>query len=111
MRAGNNKDIGKSPPPAVIDLNRPSGSGGWDTVFWQVFKRIFLSDVGHVVKASALQYRENKEDYRRTAIATALAVLSIYEKTSGDRVLTEQDLHEIQARLSLKDKLFGSHMQ
>jgi len=54
-RAGNNTDIGKSPPPAIIDLNRPSGSGGWDTMFWQVFRRVLLADAGHIVKSGALQ--------------------------------------------------------
>ncbi|MBV9240547.1 MAG: hypothetical protein JO314_00935, partial [Acidobacteria bacterium] len=110
-RTSNTTDIGANPPPALIDLNRPAGSGAWDTLFWQVFKRVLLADVGHVAKASALQYRENKENYRDTAIATALAVLSVYQQNSSDRVLSEQDLQDIQARLGLKDKILGAHMQ
>ncbi|HTH51777.1 MAG TPA: hypothetical protein VL501_07585 [Pyrinomonadaceae bacterium] len=110
-RVSNNDKIGNSPPPALMDLNRPSGSNGWDTVFWQVFKHVVIADAANAVKATALQFRQNRVDNRRTAIATALAVLSIYQDTASESVLSDQELRDIQAKLSLDGKLLGAHMQ
>jgi len=111
FRTTNKGDVGKSPPPPIADLNAPSGAGGWDPVFWEVFRRALTIDPVRFAKTSILQYRQNKEDYKRTAIATTLAVLSIYEGAGGERALTQQELHDIQARLSIKDELLGGHMQ
>lgn len=111
-RTTNKKSAGTDPPPPIIDL-KPSYRGPWNKVFSFVFKKILLGEFGMGVKASVLQYRQNKADYRRTAMARALTVLSLYQyqSTHGERLLKESDLKDIQARLWLKDKMFGWHMQ
>lgn len=109
-RTTNKDKIGTDPPPAVIELNG-SRSNMWNQVFWAVFKRLVFDDIGVGFKASTLQYRQNKADYRRTGIAAAAAVLSLYQETTGDKVLSERELKDIQARLFLTEKSLGWMMQ
>lgn len=101
---------GSDPPPAIINLNS-SDSSVWNKVFWAIFKKIALSEIGVGVRASSLQFRQNSHDYRRTAIAAAVTVLGLYQEASGESVLSERELQDIQARLLLTDKTFGWHMQ
>ena len=110
-RTSNKGGIGTKPPPAIADLNRPSGLGGWNSVFWEVFRRALTNDPVRFAKTTILQYRQNREDYKRTAVATTLAVLSMYEQTTGERALSQQEFHDIQARLSVRDEILGAHMQ
>lgn len=106
-----NKDkIGTDPPPPIVDLNS-SDKHIWNGVFWAVFKRLVFDDIGVGIKASTLQYRQNKADYRRSGVAAAAALLSIYQEAEGEKLLTEQELKDIQARLFLTDKTFGKMMQ
>ncbi|MEQ1604956.1 MAG: hypothetical protein ABL999_08810 [Pyrinomonadaceae bacterium] len=109
-RTTNKNNIGTEPPPPVIDLNR-SGKAMWNQVFWTIFKRLIFDDIGVGLKASTLQYRQNKTDYRRSGIATAAAVLSLYQEMEGEKVLTDTELKDIQARLFLTEKPLGWHMQ
>ena len=109
-RTRNKSEIGTDPPPAIIDLNS-SDSAVWSKVFWMVFKKIAMSEIGVGVRASTLQYRQNAHDYRRTAIAAAVMVVGLYQEASGEKVLTEREMKDIQARLLLTDKTFGWHMQ
>ncbi len=109
-RATNKDKIGNAPPPFIIDLNA-SDKTMWNRVFWVVFKRLVFSDLGVGVKASTLQYRQNKADYRRSAIAAAMAVLSLYQEIEGEKLLSDREVQDIQARLSLTDKTFGWMMQ
>lgn len=109
-RTRNKSGIGNDPPPAIIDLNS-SDKTMWNKVFWMIFKKIALSEIGIGIRASSLQYRQNASDYRRTATAAALTVLSLYQETSGERVLSDVELKDIQARLFLSDKMFGWHMR
>src|SRR4051812_21779435 len=66
MRTSNKTTAGSGPPPPIVDLNRPGGSSGWDTLLWHLFKRVALADSGYVVKPPAGQYLQNKSEYRRT---------------------------------------------
>lgn len=109
-RTRNKTVLGDDPPPAIIDLNS-SDSTVWNKVFWAIFKKIALSEIGLGVRASSLQYRQNANDYRRTAVASAVTVLGLYQEASGESILTERELKDIQARLLLSDKTFGWHMQ
>lgn len=109
-RTRNKVEASSDPPPPIIDLS--SGDKKmWNDALWMVLKKLALSEIGVGVRASTLQYRQNAGDYRRTAIATALAVLSIYQESTGDAVLSVGELRDIQARLSLTDKMFGWRLQ
>lgn len=109
-RTSNKNKIGTDPPPPIIDLSA-SNKTMWAKVFWIIFRKMVFDDVGVGVKASTLQYRQNSADYRRSAIAAAMTVLSLYHEIEGEKVLSETELKDIQARLSLTDKTFGWHMQ
>lgn len=109
-RTRNKGVVGSEPPPPIIDLS--SGDKKvWNDALWMVLKKLALSEIGVGVRASTLQYRQNAGDYRRTAIASALAVLSIYQESTGESVLTDGEMQDIQARLSLTDKTFGWRLQ
>ncbi|MBK8304507.1 MAG: hypothetical protein IPK98_14310 [Chloracidobacterium sp.] len=84
MRTTNKKDIGTAPPPHVVDMNS-NHNGVWGQVLWVVFKKIILGEMGVGPKASVLQYRQNRQDYRRTSVAKALTVLSLFESVAGEK--------------------------
>ncbi|MFL6373407.1 MAG: hypothetical protein ACJ73D_01955 [Pyrinomonadaceae bacterium] len=107
-RTGNKTGSETLPPPPVMDLTGSTASSGR----WQVLRRVVLAvEACRFVKAGVLQYHQNKEDYRRTAVATAMAVLSMYEQSSTEKILDDRELHDIQARLGLTTEFFGSYMQ
>jgi hypothetical protein len=110
-RTTNKDKVGSKPPPVVIDLHSAKGGGIWNTLFWAAFKRVLMDEVGFGVKATTLQYRQNKGDQRRVAVAAALSLLSVFHASTGERVLSDQELKDMQARLGLTDKVFGGHMQ
>ena len=109
-RSTNRKKFGTAPPPPLIDV-QVSDKAVWNKVFWMLFKKLVLGEFGVGVKASTLQYRQNAADYHRSAVAGALAVLSLYQEVEGEKLLSDSELRDIQARLSLTDKTFGWHMQ
>lgn len=109
-RTGNKTDVGKNPPPPIIDLS-PSKKDIWDKIFWTAFKSLILSDFSIPIRSSALQNRENAGNYRKAAVARALAVLSLYESVEGETILSDGEMKDIQARLLLSDKFLGSLMQ
>ncbi|MDQ3323936.1 MAG: hypothetical protein M3525_16095 [Acidobacteriota bacterium] len=53
----------------------------------------------------------NAKNYRRVSIARALAILSLYESIEGEKVLRDAELRDIQARMTLSNKLFGSSVK
>ncbi|MEO6052005.1 MAG: hypothetical protein ABIP78_11835, partial [Pyrinomonadaceae bacterium] len=109
-RTTNKNKIGTEPPPTVTDI-QSSNKAAWNKVFWFVFKKLAFNDLRIGVKASALQYRQNASDYRKSAIAGAMTVLSLYQEIEGEKVLSDAEMHDIQARLALDDKTLGWHMQ
>lgn len=110
MRTTNKGKARKGMPPPVIDLY-PAKKDVWDRAFWIVFRNLIIDDFGMPVRAATLQYRENAQNYRRASIARALAVLSLYETIEGEKVLSDRELQDIQARMMVSDKLLGSMMQ
>jgi len=109
-RTGNKNKIGTAPPPAIADMHSPDNAM-WNRILWVAFKRVILSAGGAAARSTVLQYRQNTDDYRRSAVAGALAVLAVYQKAGGETVLSDQDLKDIQARLWLTDRTLGSMMQ
>lgn len=98
------------PPPPLVDMQR-SNKALWDQIFWSVFKRIVRSEFGLGGKSVVSQYYKNSRDHRRTAVASALTILALYQSIEKDKLLTEAELKDIQARLWLTDKSLGWHMQ
>lgn len=109
-RTTNKNKIGNSPPPPIADMQR-TDKAMWNKILWFAFKKVMLAEFGVGPKASALQYRQNAQDYRRTAVASALAILALYEKTEGEKVLTDSELKDIQAKLWMTNETFGGMMQ
>ncbi len=107
------KRASQSAPPPLIDL-AATGHRVWGHFFWTALQTALIDPVSLSVKASARTYRRNTVDYREAHIARALAVLSLYETTNGaektngaPHALSAQELHEIQSRLLLSEKLLG----
>ncbi|MBV9243004.1 MAG: hypothetical protein JO314_13450, partial [Acidobacteria bacterium] len=109
-RTTNKGQAGNDPPPVLADVRR-SNRALWGQIFWAAFCKIVLSEAGIGVKASASQYHQNLQDRRRTAVASAVTLLSAYESIEGEKLLTDQEMRDIQSRLWLTDKPMGWHMQ
>jgi hypothetical protein len=109
-RTTNKDKIGSEPPPVVIDLQK-SDSRIWNKVFWALFKKLVLGEFGLSVTAPTLQYRQNYRDHHRAAVASAMTVLSLYQNSTGEKLFSETELKDMQARLALTEKTFGWHMQ
>lgn len=98
------------PPPPIVDMQR-SNKALWDQIFWSVFKRIVRSEFGLGGKSVVSQYHRNSRDHRRTAVASALTILALYQSIEKETLLSETELKDIQARLWLTDKTLGWHVQ
>lgn len=107
-RTSNGK-VGSGPPPHLMDLQ--SDRVVWNKVLWFLFKKLVIGEFSPGGRASALQYRQNSVDHRRAAIADALAVLALFQEIEGEKVLTDVELSDIQAKLALDDRTFGWAMQ
>ncbi|MEJ7623969.1 MAG: hypothetical protein WKF34_08235 [Pyrinomonadaceae bacterium] len=108
-RTSNKGEVGTGPPPSILDIHSPNRVV-WNKVFWILFKKLLLGEFAIPVRASTLQYRQNAADYRRTAVVGAMAMLSMYQEVEGEKLFTDSELKDMQARLSLTDKTFGWHM-
>ena len=71
----------------------------WQSIFWQALQSILLDTYGTPLRATR-QYRQNIDDYRKSHIIRALSVLSLYQSLKGDKVFSDEELQEIQARLT-----------
>lgn len=107
MRTTNKGKIGSAPPPSVLDL-QPVKKDVWDNVFWVLFRSLVLEELWVPTKSATIQYRTNLVNYRKSAIARALAVLSLYEAVEGEKVLSDVEMKDIQGRMLLSDKFLGS---
>jgi hypothetical protein len=107
-RAGNRKSApGKGAPPPIIDLAKTDREV-WNKFFWTALQNIFLDSYGFPLKAASRSYRRNLDDYRRSHVTRALAILSLYEAETGTLPLfTSDEMHDIQARLMLSEKALG----
>lgn len=109
-RTKNKGKVGNGLPPAAIDI-RSTQKEIWDKAFRLVFRNLILERFTVPARAAALQYQTNRRNYRKSSIARALALLSLYETIEGEKVLTDRELKDIQARMTLSDKFFGSTMR
>ncbi|CAN5405319.1 hypothetical protein BH20ACI2_BH20ACI2_09300 [soil metagenome] len=105
-----NRKVGSDPPPALVDLQK-SDKLVWNKLFWFLFKRMVVDGFTIGPKTSAMQYRQNRVDHHRSAVADSMAALSLFQELGGEKVLSDSELNDIQARLSLTDRSFGWAMQ
>lgn len=106
-RVGNKERAKNQTPPPVIDLSA-TDKEIWNKVFWAALQRILLDTYGLPLKLATRNYRQNLGDYRKTHIASALAILSLYEaETGGTPVFNASEMQDIQARLMLTEKALG----
>ncbi|MBA3322900.1 MAG: hypothetical protein H0T45_15830, partial [Pyrinomonadaceae bacterium] len=108
-RAGNRESAGKHAPPHIIDL-ADAGGATWHQLFWSALQNILLDPLNLSVRAATRTARRNHEDYRRTHVIRALAVLALYEAEAGtrDSLFSPAEMQEMQARLMLTERTFGA---
>lgn len=109
-RANNKGKVGDDPPPAVMDLN-PSDKNMWDKLFWLTFRGLILTQFDSPIQATTLQFRNNRINYQQSAMMRALGVLSLYEEMEGEKILSDTEMQDIQARAILSDNLTGSFLK
>ncbi|MBV9216494.1 MAG: hypothetical protein JO053_09975 [Acidobacteria bacterium] len=109
-RIGNKKNAGNSLPKAVIDMHSPE-KAGYGKLLWSFFRGPVLGIISRPAKAVLAQNATQTGDYDRSGVAEALLVLSQIEDLSGEKFLTQQELKDIQSRLWLTDKSFGSGLK
>jgi hypothetical protein len=106
-RVGNKGHAGEGAPPPILDLSETKHEV-WQKIFWSTLQNIFLDSYGLPIKASTRNFRRNLVEYRKAHILRALAVLSLYQATTGAApALTDAEMRDMQARLMLTDKIFG----
>lgn len=109
-RANNKGKVGDDPPPSVMDLN-PSDKNMWDKLFWLTFRWLVLSQLDSPIQATTFQFRDNRINYQQSAMVRALGVLNLYEEMEGEKILSDTEMQDIQARAILSDNLTGSFLQ
>lgn len=109
-RSNSKKEAGSTVPPTIADIN---GSGGsiWESIFWQIIRRGYAYSPGNKLKMFYGPFRENRSQYKKTAIAEALTIFSLYEQVEGKKALTDQEMLDVKTRLGLTEKPFGGSMQ
>jgi hypothetical protein len=106
-RAGNKTKSSAEIPRAVLDMSSTEREV-WEKFFWMGLQNMFFDPYSLAFKAATRHYGRNLSDYRKTQVARALTALSLYSSDSSvDGSFSVRELEDIQARLSLSDKLFG----
>ncbi len=94
-------------PGAVLDLADTSRSV-WTTIAAQLAQVLAIDSNGALIRASTRRYRANLADLRRVHLIEGLAVLSQVESIPEvQTILSEPELLEIQARLTLAGQTLG----
>jgi hypothetical protein len=104
-RVGNKQNAPHDPPP-LMDLSA-ADHDVWDRACWGALQTILLDSYGTPIRASTRAYRRNITDFRKSHVIRALALLSLYQQLGQERIFSDSELKEIQARLLLTDKPFG----
>ena len=103
-------DLGKNmdrKPAATLDLGNTS-SPVWNRLAQSLIQVAALDSNGALIRASTRHYRANLADESVMNVAEGLAVISQLEEIPDqDSHLSEPELLEMQARLSLAGKTFG----
>jgi hypothetical protein len=103
-------NAGKNPdhhPIAVMDLGAPAVSV-WTSIAGSLTQVAALDPEGAIVRASTRSYRNNYTDHRRLHLLEGLAILSqLDHQPDVDRLFSDPELVEIQARLTLAGQTLG----
>jgi len=104
-RVGNKQKALHDPPP-LLDLSA-ADHDVWNRICWSALQTILLDSYGTPIRASTRSYRRNITDFRKSHVMRALSLLSLYQQLGQERIFSDSELKEIQARLLLTDKPFG----
>jgi hypothetical protein len=105
-RAAQKTDAGKTVPKPVMDMGGGS-SKLFETILWEIVRRGYLGPASGKPKMIWGTWRTNHSQYKQSAIAEALEILSLYEQVAGEKGFTDQEFNDIQTRLALTNKSFG----
>lgn len=104
-RVGQKNSTEQNPPP-LMDL-AAADRDVWQKICWSALQTILLDPYGTPIRASTRSYRRNVTDFRKSHIIRALSLLSLYQALGHERIFSDTESREIQARLLLTDKPFG----
>jgi hypothetical protein len=93
-------------PPPIMDLSAADHEV-WQKICWQALQVILLDPSGTPVRAASRSYQRNISDARRSHVIQALSILALYQELGHEKVFSNTESQEIQARLLLTDKAFG----
>ncbi len=103
-------DLGKNmdrTPAAILDLGDTS-KVVWNTLAQSLVQAAAIDSNGALIRASTRHYRANLADQRQVNLMEGLTAISQLEESSdAQAVLSEPELLEMQARLSLAGKTLG----
>src|SRR5215216_3102665 len=102
-RGPSKKDAGTTVPPPIANMSG-SSSQLFETILWQIVRRGYAGGKPKMLWGT---WRENHSQYKKSAIAEALTILSLYEQVTGEKGLTDTELADVKTRLGLTDKTFG----
>ncbi|MER3428502.1 MAG: hypothetical protein C4334_10450 [Pyrinomonas sp.] len=96
----------QSVPRPILDL-ADAERDTWERGVWLAFRVLFLDSYGFSARATARTLKRNADDYKQAHRLRALAVLSLYSVQDDERAFSPVELHDIQARLSLTQRMLG----
>jgi hypothetical protein len=103
-------DLGKNAdrkPAALLDLGNTS-KVVWNALAQSLVQAAAIDSTGALIRASTRHYRANLADQRQVNLMEGLtAVSQLEELPEGEALLSEPELLEAQARLSLAGKTLG----
>jgi hypothetical protein len=103
-------DLGKNAdrkPAATLDLGNTS-RGVWNALAQSIIQAAAIDSNGALIRASTRRYRANLADQRQVNLMEGLTAISQLEEIpEGEGLLSEPELLEAQARLSLASKTLG----
>jgi len=103
-------DLGKNmnrTPSAILDLGNTS-KVVWNALAQSVVQAAAIDSNGALIRASTRRYRANLADQRQVNLMEGLTAISQLEEIPDEQaVLSEPELLEMQARLSLAGKTLG----
>ena len=105
-RMGQKTEAGKTVPKPIVDMSG-SSSKLFESVLWEVLRRGYLGPAGGKPKMIWGTWRTNHGQYKKSAVAEALTILSLYEQVTGEKGLSDQEFRDIKTRLDLTNKSFG----
>jgi hypothetical protein len=103
-------NAGKNPdrrPVPVLDLAEPARNV-WTAIAGSLTQVAALDPEGAIVRSSTRSFRNNYSDHRRLHLLEGLAILSqLGDEPEVQRLLTDPEMTEIQARLTLAGQTLG----